>query len=1727
MLVGEPRSCSVEEVEESLDVSLVQANDAIPVTWGRVPESPVVQQALAGDVSPPGTGEWQPHGPGTPEELGLRSPGDIALSRHTEADSESCSTPDRDLGPEGVSSVPVKKWYEIEFSPTTFRKRSFTTEAFDVPPCRSEYRVAELVPDVREGVSWDFRREVEVETREQSYFYVTGEEDTEGPPYIQETVEDLQVQMGAAATFSTLITGRPAPAVSWYKDGELLSASERIVLEQQGARFCLTVVQAETRDGGIYTCTARNAWGEASCKAELAMEKGAEDDDQGRERALGRSGRLHSLYEVHEEIGRGCFSYVKRVTHKGSGEAAAAKFIPLRRGTKTQAFQERALLSQLSHHRVVCLLGAFYTRRTLVLVTDLCSSQGLLEHLLSQGSVPESEVRMYIKQILEGLDYIHGRNILHLDIKPANILMALPERDGVKICDFGFAQEIDVAKPQYSRFGTPEFVAPEVVCQGLVSKATDIWSLGVLSFLCLTGGCPFSGENDRATLLSVQGGRVAWDAPDVTCRSGESRDFLQSIIQLSAEKRPTASECLGHNWFQLVLPDAELINTKKLKFFVSRSKWQRSLMCYGSVLAMRSIAELLAGVPKDTSLTITRDQQEHSSSSPSSASSSDYEDVSQQGETLSLGGPEALAATRQLGPVWDWQEKGTQESGEGVRVDARAELSTSSASAGVLGKGPEKERSEWVPPRLAAAELGSISSEFRLTVCKAEVADTPDSWVKSTETPGRLSREGSADSSVSLCVSEDESTGSSSGRIPRESVIKSTFYSSSSELSPLSARRLLLQGKKFMKRHERTRKHLLTSGLSSRLREPLLEHAEDNQNETDDSRNQGSDQLVMAKSSSFDSGVRVSSYDVAKKRRSRSLDEYKTRTPTPSDLIEAGEDIEGPEDFSSKDVLEVEMQIKPVDILPEGVAGTTQEETVDEEAELAEVASLEVLTRGEERAQRSEVTPEKTAEEETSDESKMEAAILECILSEMVCLSEEINVITASKSAPERLDIAGASPTAETAIPEECSPTVSDSQLFVDEPLELKPIFVESTTPMSAVQEVSELLTSQYGLSQFERPQSFHLSFKALERLELENKTHFPKLHITRSESGIRKYSDPALPPLGAEPVESRSHSATCEPFTSAEPCGFELASQYSLTELEALAGPEESYYHKAESPQELFLGHRPEEEYDRLDVHMPEDASAQASPYVYLEASEAELEPELLDLLEEVHMYENLQLAQAEWSESDIRIPGEDTPFPVKSASSVEVSRGEPHESFRERVHRPASAPESKRQPNKSGKYGLLRFFRKHASTDQPSTSAVKAPQKETPEEKWGDSAAQHQQHQRAPDSSLTKKVKASVSSISKAVWGRQASEKEKKEGETAAGDQSSPESPTESSCVTAGSLKKKSGLFSFKLPSFKRSKEPVFLEELPDQAVSLGQSVLLSCRLAGHPPPDVRWYKEGRQIQSNGRICMSVKDRESHSLVISSAREEDLGSYRCVASNALGQASSSCTLIVSDLPTCPASPEPTQVDGNGVLLTWKPVESIQPLTYSIQYSIDGEEWSLLAEGVTDSCYTVSGLPKGSVCVFRVACVNGAGMGPYSHPSTATTIGAEQEDSLIPLIHSVLPGAEGGEVPAQSPFPFFPMHKSYTFLSEINRGRFGIVKQCREDVSGKMFAAKIIPYKADKRQGVLREYQVLKRLRHTHLVQLHAAFITPRFLVLVEELCAGRELLHNLAERHGALLYV
>ena len=110
------------------------------------------------------------------------------------------------------------------------------------------------------------------------------------------------------------------------------------------------------------------------------------------------------------------------------------------------------------------------------------------------GVFKEEKFLLIFDQILKGLSYMHSLKILHWDIKLENIL--LTHDDWVKICDFGISIKINSKMSIQEHIGTPAYLSPEVILKrGFLDLKSDVWSLGVMTFICLTGQVPFKGED--------------------------------------------------------------------------------------------------------------------------------------------------------------------------------------------------------------------------------------------------------------------------------------------------------------------------------------------------------------------------------------------------------------------------------------------------------------------------------------------------------------------------------------------------------------------------------------------------------------------------------------------------------------------------------------------------------------------------------------------------------------------------------------------------------------------------------------------------------------------------------------------------------------------------------------------------------------------------------------------------------------------------------------------------------------------------------------------------------------------------------------------------------------------------------------------------------------------------------------------------------------------------------
>lgn len=283
-------------------------------------------------------------------------------------------------------------------------------------------------------------------------------------------------------------------------------------------------------------------------------------------------------YQELELAGEGGFGKVFKAKLRNSSDETtfASKKIKYRNTSQLENIKnEISILADLSNNFILKFFEAFYLEKSIVVITEYLEGGELFEKVVEDDLI-ESECCDYISQVCKGLKYLHSKNIVHLDIKPENIVLTSKGGKEIKIIDFGSSLELKSGESVRAMVGTAEFVAPEVVQYENISTETDIWSLGVLTFLLLSGDSPFLDENDndQLTLSNVTLAKYDFDYEEFDEVSAEAKDFITRLLRRAPEKRMSAEKCLEHNWLVEGSGRTGKINIANIRKFLARRKLQ-------------------------------------------------------------------------------------------------------------------------------------------------------------------------------------------------------------------------------------------------------------------------------------------------------------------------------------------------------------------------------------------------------------------------------------------------------------------------------------------------------------------------------------------------------------------------------------------------------------------------------------------------------------------------------------------------------------------------------------------------------------------------------------------------------------------------------------------------------------------------------------------------------------------------------------------------------------------------------------------------------------------------------------------------------------------------------------------------------------------------------------------------------------------------------------------------
>jgi len=257
------------------------------------------------------------------------------------------------------------------------------------------------------------------------------------------------------------------------------------------------------------------------------------------------------FFHLQHKIGMGKFSEVFTAVEKETGEIYAVKVIDKRILNELERElmrSELAILKLISHPHVVRLVDVFDERHKTYVVMDLVQGGELFE-CLRRKRVGEAFAQQITKQLLETVKYLHQFGIIHRDIKPENILISdHSPSPSIVLTDFGLSKLVGPDDQLQVPCGTLSYVAPEVLNMAGYNREVDIWSVGVVGFLMISGNLPFINKDKRVLMDMIKEGKVDFEGTAWAGVSADCLHFHQHMLTKDITLRLTAESALRHPW---------------------------------------------------------------------------------------------------------------------------------------------------------------------------------------------------------------------------------------------------------------------------------------------------------------------------------------------------------------------------------------------------------------------------------------------------------------------------------------------------------------------------------------------------------------------------------------------------------------------------------------------------------------------------------------------------------------------------------------------------------------------------------------------------------------------------------------------------------------------------------------------------------------------------------------------------------------------------------------------------------------------------------------------------------------------------------------------------------------------------------------------------------------------------------------------------------------------------
>jgi len=295
---------------------------------------------------------------------------------------------------------------------------------------------------------------------------------------------------------------------------------------------------------------------------------------------------LNDIYEVKEKLGNGKFGLVRLGIHKETGRKVAVKIMSKKDMDHTDLELVRTeieILKICQHPNIIKLYDVFENLEYIYIIMEHCSGGDLFSYIEKRGfKLPEKQACTIIRKLCEAIYYVHSYGIAHRDIKPENILMTDDtEYADIKLLDFGLSKIVGPSQNCNEPYGTLSYVAPEVLLEKPYSKAVDMWSIGITTYLLLSARLPFDDEFSKSEIARQTIHDPIYWGSIWKKLSFEAKMFVDDLLQKDPEKRITIKQALEHPWiikFNTKTPTEERKKTttqSTFKFYSSTEELEK------------------------------------------------------------------------------------------------------------------------------------------------------------------------------------------------------------------------------------------------------------------------------------------------------------------------------------------------------------------------------------------------------------------------------------------------------------------------------------------------------------------------------------------------------------------------------------------------------------------------------------------------------------------------------------------------------------------------------------------------------------------------------------------------------------------------------------------------------------------------------------------------------------------------------------------------------------------------------------------------------------------------------------------------------------------------------------------------------------------------------------------------------------------------------------------------